>query len=102
MSLLKKKPIIQEIRDDIGRIQEMLKGRTDVLDAWLELQKVWSKLANIDTLGSELLVNVNKKILELSQEKESLEDVMNTTNVRPNQYYGEICAKLKLLQEISR
>lgn len=94
--------LVKELQENINQIQVMLKGRDDVLDAWLELQKIWSKLANLDIIESELLANLNKKVLELIQEKESLEEIMNLTNAKPTYHYGEVCSNLKLLQGLTK
>lgn len=102
MSLQQNKSLVREIQDEISRIQEKLTGDRDYAHEWLALQKLWSKLANINVIESELVAAVNKKILDLIQEKESLEEVMNLTNVKPNQHYADVCSNLKLLEELNK
>lgn len=98
MSQTHKKSLAQEIQDDISRIQSALTGDREYSQEWLDLQKIWSKLANVITLEGELVANVNQKIIKLIQEKESMEEVMNMTNSRPTVEYANVCSNLKLLE----
>lgn len=92
--------LVTEIKNDIDKVQAQFTGDMEYAQAWLDLQRIWSKLAAVEVLESELLAIVNKKIKELEQEKGALEQVFNATTERPNSHYGNVCSNLNLLLEM--
>lgn len=87
-----------EIRNEIAAVQEQVSGDERLHHVWMSLQKIWSKLKTVEVIECETIATINKKIIELLQEKESLEESFYLTNGQPNQRYKDVCAELKLLQ----
>ncbi|MBI5697058.1 MAG: hypothetical protein HZC29_00840 [Thaumarchaeota archaeon] len=87
-----------EIRNEIAAVQEQVSGDERLHNVWMSLQKIWSKLKTVEVIECETVATINKKIIELLQEKESLEETFYLTNGQPNQRYKDVCAELKLLQ----
>lgn len=90
--------LLIEIRNEIAAVQEQVSGDEKLHPVWMALQKIWSKLKTVEVIECETVAAINKKIIDLLQEKESLEESFYLTNGQPNQRYKDICAELKLLQ----
>lgn len=90
--------LLIEIRNEIAAVQEQVSGDEKLHPVWMSLQKIWSKLKTVEVIECETVAAINKKIIDLLQEKESLEESFYLTNGQPNQRYKDICAELKLLQ----
>jgi hypothetical protein len=90
--------LLIEIRNDIAAVQDQVSGDEKLHHIWMALQKIWSKLKNIEVIEGETIAAINKRTIELLQEKESLEESFYLTNGHPNERYKDVCNELKLLQ----